>query len=68
MQKIIVIGSGFAGLSAASFMAKAGWDVTLLEKHLLPGGRAQKFLVHRNPQEYLFGFQDNKLSMKDQVF
>ena len=44
-KKIIVIGSGFAGLSAASFMAKAGWDVTLLEKHLLPGGRAQKFLA-----------------------
>ncbi len=43
MKKVIVIGSGFAGLSAASFMAKAGWDVTLLEKHLQPGGRAQKF-------------------------
>ncbi len=43
MKKIIVIGSGFAGLSAASFMAQAGWDVTLLEKHLQPGGRAQKF-------------------------
>ena len=45
MKKIIVIGSGFAGLSAASFMAKAGWDVTLLEKHLQPGGRAQKFVA-----------------------
>ena len=45
MKKIIVIGSGFAGLSAASFMAKAGWDVILLEKHLLPGGRAQKFIT-----------------------
>jgi phytoene desaturase len=43
MKKAIVIGSGFAGLSAASFMAKAGWDVTVLEKHLQPGGRAQKF-------------------------
>jgi phytoene desaturase len=43
MKKAIVIGSGFAGLSAASFLAKAGWAVTLLEKHLQPGGRAQKF-------------------------
>ncbi len=42
MKKVIVIGSGFAGLSAASFMAKAGWDVTLLEKINQPGGRAQK--------------------------
>ncbi len=41
-KKIVVIGSGFAGLSAASFMAKAGWDVTLLEKNNQPGGRAQK--------------------------
>ena len=43
MKKAIVIGSGFAGLSAASFLAKAGWAVTLLEKHEQPGGRAQKF-------------------------
>jgi phytoene desaturase len=41
-KKAIVIGSGFAGLSAASFMAKAGWDVTVLEKHDTPGGRARQ--------------------------
>ncbi|MBS1934023.1 MAG: phytoene desaturase, partial [Bacteroidetes bacterium] len=41
--KVIVIGSGFAGLSAASFMAKAGWQVTVLEKHNIPGGRARQF-------------------------
>lgn len=43
MKKAIVIGSGFSGLSAASFMAQAGWDVTVLEKNTMPGGRAQKF-------------------------
>ena len=43
MKKIIVIGSGFAGISAASFMARAGWDVTVLEKHAMAGGRARKF-------------------------
>jgi phytoene desaturase len=43
VKKVVVIGSGFAGISAASFMAKAGWDVTVLEKHALPGGRARKF-------------------------
>jgi phytoene desaturase len=42
-KKTIVIGSGFAGLSAASFMAKAGWDVTVIEKHETPGGRARQF-------------------------
>lgn len=42
-KKVIIIGSGFSGLSAACFMAKAGWQVTVLEKHAIPGGRARKF-------------------------
>ena len=41
MKEIIVIGSGFAGLSAASFLAKAGHKVTILEKNESPGGRAR---------------------------
>ncbi|MBS1654909.1 MAG: phytoene desaturase [Bacteroidetes bacterium] len=41
-KSVVVIGSGFAGLSAASFMAKAGWDVTVLEKNGTPGGRARQ--------------------------
>lgn len=45
MQKAIVIGSGFAGLAAASFLARDGWDVTVLEKHSIPGGRARKMEV-----------------------
>lgn len=40
---MIVIGSGFAGLSAATNMAHAGWQVTVLEKHATPGGRARQF-------------------------
>lgn len=43
MKKVVIIGSGFAGISAASFMAKAGWDVTVLEKHTMAGGRARMF-------------------------
>lgn len=45
MPKAIVIGSGFAGLSTASFLARDGWDVVVLEKHQLPGGRARKMEV-----------------------
>ncbi len=45
MKKAIIIGSGLAGLSAASFMAKAGWRVTVLEKHATPGGRARQLLA-----------------------
>lgn len=42
-KKIIVVGSGFAGLSAATYLADAGCDVTILEKNAVPGGRARKF-------------------------
>jgi phytoene desaturase len=41
-KKVVVIGAGFAGMSTACFMAKAGWDVTVVEKHNQPGGRARK--------------------------
>ena len=40
-KKIIVIGSGFAGLSAACLLARSGHDVTILEKNDQVGGRAR---------------------------
>ncbi len=36
-----VIGSGFSSLSAACHLAKAGFNVTVLEKNSTPGGRAR---------------------------
>ena len=41
-RNVIVIGSGFAGLSAAAFMARAGWSVDVVEKNDTAGGRAQQ--------------------------
>ncbi len=40
---VIIIGAGFAGLSAAAFMAKGGWQVTVIEKNATAGGRAMQF-------------------------
>ncbi|QCR22916.1 NAD(P)/FAD-dependent oxidoreductase [Pontibacter sp. SGAir0037] len=42
-NKVIVIGSGFSGLSAATCLAANGYDVTILEKNSSPGGRARSF-------------------------
>lgn len=40
-KHIVVIGSGFAGLSAACVLANEGYKVTVLEKNDQPGGRAR---------------------------
>jgi len=44
-KKVIIIGAGFAGLSAAAFMAKAGWNVTVIEKNKTAGGRAKQLIA-----------------------
>lgn len=43
VKRIIVIGAGFAGLSAATSLATQGYDVTILEKNTVAGGRARLF-------------------------
>ena len=43
MKRIIVIGAGFAGLSAAISLAAKGFEVTILEKNAGPGGRCRVF-------------------------
>jgi phytoene desaturase len=42
-MKIAIIGSGFSGLSAASYAAKAGHEVHVIEKNSIAGGRARQF-------------------------
>ena len=43
MKRVVVIGSGFSGLSAAAFLAKSGMKITVLEKNEQLGGRARMF-------------------------
>ena len=43
MKKVNIIGSGFASLSTACFLAKAGFSVLVVEKNDQPGGRARVF-------------------------
>lgn len=42
-KKAVVIGAGFAGLAAATKLADAGFDVTIVEKNEQAGGRARVF-------------------------
>lgn len=41
-KKISIIGSGFSSLSAACYLAKEGYDVTIYEKNASIGGRARR--------------------------
>ncbi|MCC7574873.1 phytoene desaturase [Candidatus Woesearchaeota archaeon] len=57
-MKIIIIGSGFGGLSAAALLAKQGHEVTVFEKNEQVGGRAsmfveKKFRFDAGPSWYL---------------
>jgi phytoene desaturase len=42
-KRVVIIGAGFSGLSAAAFLARAGFEVNVIEKNTMPGGRARKF-------------------------
>jgi phytoene dehydrogenase-like protein len=39
----IIIGSGLGGLSCSAYLARNGWKVLVLEKHIRPGGYAISF-------------------------
>ncbi|APQ18348.1 phytoene desaturase family protein [Maribacter hydrothermalis] len=43
-KNCIIIGSGFSSLSAACYLAKAGWNVSIYEKNESVGGRASQFI------------------------
>ena len=42
-KNVIIIGSGFSSLSAACYLAKNGYKVTVFEKNSSLGGRARQF-------------------------
>lgn len=43
-NKVYIIGSGFSSLSASCYLAKAGYEVVVLEKNATIGGRARQLL------------------------
>ncbi len=67
MKKCIVIGGGFAGLTSAVYLAKAGYNVELIEASSKLGGRTYSFLdkntntIIDNGQHILMGCYDETL-------
>ncbi|NUQ37654.1 MAG: FAD-dependent oxidoreductase, partial [Caldilineales bacterium] len=43
MTRVVVIGAGVGGLTSAALLARAGYDVTVLEAHVYAGGCAGVF-------------------------
>ncbi|HEX8229350.1 MAG TPA: oleate hydratase, partial [Chloroflexia bacterium] len=42
-KKVIVVGAGLAGLSAARYLAEHGFQVTILEKREVAGGKVSSW-------------------------
>ena len=51
MSIVSVIGAGFSGISAATYLASAGYQVHVFEKNSQPGGRARQL---KNESGYIF--------------
>ena len=73
MKKVIIIGGGFAGLSAAAELSSAGFHVTLIEQRRFLGGRAFSFfdkntgLELDNGQHILMGCYENTFRFLEKI-
>jgi phytoene desaturase len=66
-EKVVVVGAGLAGLSAAMRLAGAGREVTVLERELVPGGRAGRLTIPTSGGPYEFDTGPTVLTMPDLI-
>lgn len=66
MKRAVIIGSGMGGLCSAVLLARAGWSVTVLERHTRPGGCLHRF--YREGLGYDTGFHYVGSARPDQTF
>lgn len=59
MKRVVIIGAGLGGLSAAIYLSRDGYDVTVLEKRNHPGGKLHKQTVG----DASFDFGPNTITM-----
>jgi phytoene desaturase len=53
-KKVVVIGAGFSGLSSACYLAKAGFEVLVVEKNPELGGRARVWEAETEKGKFVF--------------
>ena len=63
MSRVVVLGAGLAGLAAACHLTGRGYDVTVLERGDLPGGRAGQLVQ----DGFTFDTGPTVLTMRDLV-
>jgi len=67
-RKIVVVGAGVAGLTAAQTLARRGFDVTVLEKAQTPGGQVITAASCHLKEKLIWSIQDlMTLAQKDGV-
>lgn len=66
-DKVVVVGAGLAGLSAAMRLAGAGRDVTVLEREEVPGGRAGRLDITTAEGTFRFDTGPTVLTMPDLI-
>jgi phytoene desaturase len=66
-QRVVVVGAGLAGLSAAMRLAGAGREVTVLEREAVPGGRAGRLSIPADGSSYEFDTGPTVLTMPDLI-
>ncbi len=66
-DEVVIVGAGLGGLSAAMYLAGAGRSVTVLERELIPGGRAGRLTTNTAKGNYEFDTGPTVLTMPDLI-
>ncbi len=66
-EHVVVVGAGLGGLSAAMRLAGAGRKVTVLERELVPGGRAGRLNIDTADGTFQFDTGPTVLTMPDLI-
>jgi protoporphyrinogen oxidase len=64
-QRVAVLGGGLAGLGCAYELARAGVEVTVLEREPYPGGMASSFTVEADGESWTYDFGPHRFHTAD---